>query len=222
MGLKKAAGRCWYPVAGRVAATMPDNTPLLAARPSSQHDEGPPTARSAPGQTLGPEARCGGPHSSGPSLAQRRRLTTTPRTASRPLTAALKSVPSESLFDGSGKRLGDVCAAPGERRPRVDAEASEDVGETTWPRGRRARPVRQCGRAAPDAREGQAPEGRPQLGAQRKRQQRPFSPGKPSCGRLHCSSAATARASRDGSLGRTTRREGSRACSCPNGGRCVT
>ena len=39
------------------------------------------------------------------------------------------SVPSKSLVDGSCKRLGDVCAAPGEPRPRVNAEPSEDTGE---------------------------------------------------------------------------------------------
>ena len=44
-------------------------------------------------------------------------------------TATPASVLSESLVDGSGERLGDVGAAPGERRPRVDAEASEDAGE---------------------------------------------------------------------------------------------
>ncbi len=36
---------------------------------------------------------------------------------------------SKSLVDGGGKRLGDVCAAPGEPRPRIDAEASEYAGE---------------------------------------------------------------------------------------------
>ena len=53
---------------------------------------------------------------------------------SRPLAPSYRrsspaSVPSKSLVDGSGKRLGDVCAAPGERRPRVDAEPREDAGE---------------------------------------------------------------------------------------------
>ena len=55
--------------------------------------------------------------------------TTSTRTASRPPAAALKSGPSERLVDGRGESLGDVCAAPGELRPRVNAEPSEDAGE---------------------------------------------------------------------------------------------
>ena len=35
----------------------------------------------------------------------------------------------KSLVDGSGERLGDVFATPGERRPRVNAEPGEDAGE---------------------------------------------------------------------------------------------
>ena len=40
-----------------------------------------------------------------------------------------ESVAAKSYVEGSGKRLGDVRAAPSERRPRIDAEASEGAGE---------------------------------------------------------------------------------------------
>jgi hypothetical protein len=56
--------------------------------------------------------------------------TTSTRMASRPPIAALKSVPSERLVDGRGESLGHMRAAPGERRPGVDAEPREDVGES--------------------------------------------------------------------------------------------
>ena len=116
------------------------------------------------------------------------------------------------------RRVRSARRAPAARQRRGERRR----WRATWPRGRRARPARHCWRAAPDARERRAPKGRPQLEARREKTQPPFWPGRPSHGRLHCSSAASARANCDGSLGRTTRREGSRACSYPNGGRCVT
>ena len=138
----------------------------------------------------------------------------------RPATA-----PRVSLLESRGQQSQSpwrcVCSArraPAARQCRAERRRWRDSG----PRGRRARPVRQCWRGAPDGRGRRAPEGRPQLEAQREKTQPPFWPGKPSCGRLHCSSAASARANGDGSLRRTTRRGGSRACSCPNDGRCIT
>ena len=123
----------------------------------------------------------------------------TSRTASRSLTSALKSVPSESLIDGSGERLGDMRAAPGERRPRVDAEASEDAGERLGLE-EGARDLFVSAGAGRRMRVNDRPRrGALRLELSAEQPQRPFWPGKPSCGRLHCSSAATARASRDGS-----------------------
>ena len=104
------------------------------------------------------------------------------------------SVPSKSLVDGSGKRLGDVCAAPGERRPGVDAEPREDVGESLGLEEGACDLFVSAG-----AGRWMRVNDRPRRGAlslelSADSRQRPFWPGRPSCGRLHCSSAATARA----------------------------
>ena len=126
-----------------------------------------------------------------------------------------QSVPSESLFDGSGKRLGDVCAAPGERRPRVDAEPGEDAGERLRLK-EGARDLFVGAGAGAGSRVNDRPRrGALRLGAQRRQPQRPSGPGS-----LHtagCIAVARRRPVRTATdpLGRTTRREGSSSLLMP-------
>ena len=56
-------------------------------------------------------------------------VTLFPVWASLSIAVSWASVLSQRLDDGPVERLSNVRAAPGKRRPRVDAEASEDAGE---------------------------------------------------------------------------------------------